>query len=260
MEAEEYKNNEKVLDKYKVKLKDETEEVDCIVTEDQLVIYAEEAIRLPLSHIVNCDVNYPLPSVMYSNQPSKQRSGTATLTYHDELNKKQKLSLEMSAGSITLFKQSIIKQKAKQEPMEENYHDIGIGPLAKAGGILNIISANIILYIGIYLIIDTLSSVGLAGGEIIFLLFISIMGAVFAALPLVGGLYALQQRKWSLTFAGSIVACFFMPLLGLPAMILTVLSRKDLPKGERRRTIVVFGLPSGAWLVIWSFMAMLIMS
>jgi len=124
VEENEYKDDEKVLDKFIVKLNGKTEEVDCIVTESHLVIEAEEVMRLPFSHIVNCDVQYSLPSIEYPGQPLKQHSGTVRLTYLDELNNKQKLSLEMSIGSPYLFKESISRQIAKHiKPMKGNYTD-----------------------------------------------------------------------------------------------------------------------------------------
>jgi len=124
MEENEHKDNEKVLDKFEVKLNGKTEEVDCIVTESHLVIEAEEVMRLPFSHIVNCDVQYSLPSIAYPNQPLKQHSGTAKLTYLNEFNNRQKLSLEMSIESLYLFKVSINNQIAKHiKPMKGNYTD-----------------------------------------------------------------------------------------------------------------------------------------
>ncbi|MFC2008213.1 hypothetical protein ACFLT0_00780 [Chloroflexota bacterium] len=45
---------------------------------------------------------------------------------------------------------------------------------------------------------------------------------VLAVIPIVGGVAALQERRWALVFSGSIVACMFMPLSGFPALIFTV--------------------------------------
>jgi len=122
MEEDEIIDSEQVLEKYTVKLNDKSEELECIITKSHLVIEAEEVIRLPFSHIVNRDVQYLLPSITYLSQPLKQHSGTVTLTYLDELNKKQKLSLEMPIGSLYQFKESINEQIAKNiKPMKGKY-------------------------------------------------------------------------------------------------------------------------------------------
>lgn len=160
MEETEYKDNEKVLDEYKVKLKDKPEEVDCIVTKSHLVIEAEEPIKLPFSHIVDCDVQYSLPSITYKSQPSKPPSGTATLTYRDELNKKNKLSLEMSAGSLHLFRQSINKQKDKYEP-KEKYRYFIIAFFATIGPIIILCIFRVVLWDHSYDLSTTIAGIQL---------------------------------------------------------------------------------------------------
>ncbi len=50
---------------------------------------------------------------------------------------------------------------------------------------------------------------------------------VSAALALVGGVYALQRRKWGLALAGSIAAFFPFDLTGLAAVVLTALSKDE---------------------------------
>ena len=126
MEDAQYKNSEKVLETYIVKLNDKSEELECIITESHLVIEAEDAIRIPFSRIYDCDIYYPMVSdIGYSSsQPSESLLGTATLKYLDEVNKEKKLTLQMSAGSLSLFRQTLYRQMDKYEdPVTEKYRD-----------------------------------------------------------------------------------------------------------------------------------------
>jgi hypothetical protein len=100
MEEVEYKDNEKVLEKTTVKLKlpqKESEDVECFVTRKQVIIEAEEPIKIPVSQIKDCQVvhNYPSNLASYDPVQNPPLSGTATLTFFDDLNQKRKLTLEV---------------------------------------------------------------------------------------------------------------------------------------------------------------------
>jgi len=117
MEETEYKNNEKVLFKTKGKLSlpnEKSEEADCLVTEGHVVIEAKEPVNIPVTCIKRCDISHALPPISYSYPPRVQEplSGTATLTFLNDLNKKHKLSLEMAVGDLYSFKQAIDNQMA----------------------------------------------------------------------------------------------------------------------------------------------------
>ncbi len=51
--------------------------------------------------------------------------------------------------------------------------------------------------------------------------------AMVSILSLVGGIYALQRKKWGLALAGSIAAFLPSSLLGALAIIFTALSKKE---------------------------------
>ncbi len=57
------------------------------------------------------------------------------------------------------------------------------------------------------------------------------IGAFFLAnvgmWPLIGGIYALQRKKWGLALAGSIVAIFGLTLFGILATIFTAISKDE---------------------------------
>lgn len=62
---------------------------------------------------------------------------------------------------------------------------------------------------------------------LVLLLLIAIPLAIVTILAVVGGIYALQRKKWGLALAGSIVAFLPFSLLGLAAVILVALSRDE---------------------------------
>jgi len=108
-------------------------------------------------------------------------------------------------------------------------------------GILDIISgaAGLIAVFGLIIAISITGSFYITETEQIpkfvpFLLTgIAITIAILSILSLVGGIYALQRKKWGLALAGSISAIFAsIPLLGgLPvgiiAIVLTALSKEE---------------------------------
>ncbi|GAG95007.1 unnamed protein product, partial [marine sediment metagenome] len=85
---DEYRDNEKVLYKTRCRLLGKKpEEADCFVTEGHVVIETNEPVKIPLSRVQKCDIAAQYPSRFFP-------TGTATLTFLDDLNKKHKLTLE----------------------------------------------------------------------------------------------------------------------------------------------------------------------
>jgi hypothetical protein len=54
-----------------------------------------------------------------------------------------------------------------------------------------------------------------------------ILTVILAILSLVGGIFALLRKMWGLALAGSIGAFFTAIILGIPAIILIALSKKE---------------------------------
>ena len=108
-------------------------------------------------------------------------------------------------------------------------------------GILDIISGavGLIAVFGLIIAISVTGGFYIPGTEQIpkfvpsLLTRIAVPLAVLSILSLVGGIYAVQRRKWGLALAGSISAIFAsIPLLGglpvgITATILTALSKKE---------------------------------
>jgi hypothetical protein len=59
------------------------------------------------------------------------------------------------------------------------------------------------------------------------LIIMAIMLAVLSSLPLIGGIYALQRKAWSMALVGSAVAIVSMPPLGIVSTVLVSLSRSE---------------------------------
>ena len=64
-----------------------------------------------------------------------------------------------------------------------------------------------------------------------FLIIILVIAAIFLAtvgiLPLIGGIYALQRKKWGLALAGSIVAIFGSSIMGILATIFIAMAKDE---------------------------------
>jgi hypothetical protein len=90
-----------------------------------------------------------------------------------------------------------------------------------AGGILLIITGAIALLMATGIItmiapIPSLAELGISG--------LIIIAALF---PLVSGIFALVRRKWGLALAGSVSAIFWVWPLGIPAIILISIGKRD---------------------------------
>ena len=109
------------------------------------------------------------------------------------------------------------------------------GPAAKktgfstVAGVLDIIDGSLKLLGGVGL---TIVIIGIMVGDeegdaLAILLAITIPLAVLGILAIAGGISALQRKSWGLALAGAIAAALPFSLLGIAALILTALSRKE---------------------------------
>ena len=100
---DEYRDTEKVLYKTKAKISvpnKESEEVECFITESNLVIEAEQPMKIPLNQI---------------KMRLIKESNTMTLVYVDHLDKYRELSLEIPLGDATPFNEVLSKATDKAE-------------------------------------------------------------------------------------------------------------------------------------------------
>ena len=71
---------------------------------------------------------------------------------------------------------------------------------------------------------------------VLFLLSVPFVAA--SVLAFVGGIYAIQRRKWGLALAGSVAAFFPCGIFGLMSVILLILSRDEFEKVPERVMVV----------------------
>ena len=105
-------------------------------------------------------------------------------------------------------------------------------------GVLNIVSGAIAL-IWFAMLIIALATIGnipsiphmgvVPGPGIVAIILWSwaIPSIIIGILALIGGIYALQRKKWGLVLTGSIAATLFWFFVGIPAIIFTALSKNE---------------------------------
>jgi hypothetical protein len=114
-----------------------------------------------------------------------------------------------------------------QSPMTNNR-----AGLAKAGGIMSIVAGAIIFVsavFGTYLLWALIEAFTLGSSTVPFWLItaFTVPMALMGILAVWGGIMALRLRKWGLALAGSICAVVWFFLLGIPALVLIIMSRHE---------------------------------
>ncbi len=124
---------------------------------------------------------------------------------------------------------------SEARPVETTWKPTAAGVINIVIGILNLFGMFIIMVIlvaiggGLMALsrIAELMPLWLSGIIQGFMVIAALLTAVFSALPLIGGINALQRKNWGLALAGSIVAIFSTTLPGIAATVLVALSRKE---------------------------------
>ena len=116
--------------------------------------------------------------------------------------------------------------------------------MSKVAGSLNIISGCISLLLVLFLVVatgivgDTLMFTGVA-----FWLPVNVVGILWAFIipitvhgivALVGGVYAVQDKRWGMALAGSIAAIFPIFIFGIASIVLIALSKENF---DRQTTV-----------------------
>jgi hypothetical protein len=60
------------------------------------------------------------------------------------------------------------------------------------------------------------------------ILVLGLVAAVPGVVAVIGGVSALNRRQWGLALAGAICACLYFNVLGIPALVLLILSKNEL--------------------------------
>jgi len=111
------------------------------------------------------------------------------------------------------------------------------GILDIVGGALSILGSIAVL-IGIMFFIPVATSVGpgpvpdmyrwlIPGVSETILVIAAVFLLIVGILPIIGGIYALQRKKWGLALAGSIVAIFGSSVMGILATIFIAMAKDE---------------------------------
>ena len=101
MQQWEYRDNKKILDRFKVKVEaavEEHKQVECTVTESDVVMDLKHPIEIPITCIKRCDIYHTFPSYSYPPRVQEPLSDDATLTYLDNLKRKHKVKFKIMGG------------------------------------------------------------------------------------------------------------------------------------------------------------------
>ncbi len=96
-----------------------------------------------------------------------------------------------------------------------------------AAGILDIVAGGFSLFSLVFVAIVLLVMVADDEGVPGFLLLIPLGLAVMSVLAIVGGIFALRRKSWAMALTGAIAATLTSSLLGVAALVLTVMSRDE---------------------------------
>ncbi len=126
-----------------------------------------------------------------------------------------------------------------ENTMKKTWKPTAVGILNIIAGVLSLLGA-IGVIIGIIVFVSVGSAPFLAymwrdlgdlGIGPNFLIIILVIAAIFSAVlgifPLIGGIYALQRKKWGLALAGSIVAIFGASIMGILATIFIAMAKDE---------------------------------
>ncbi len=121
--------------------------------------------------------------------------------------------------------------------VQKTWKPIVAGILNIVGGALRILGSIAVL-IGIMFFIPVATSVGpgpvpemerwlIPGVLEIILVIAAVFLLIVGILPIIGGIYALQRKKWGLALAGSIVAIFGSSIMGILATIFIAMAKDE---------------------------------
>jgi len=90
------------------------------------------------------------------------------------------------------------------------------------GGILSIVSGVIFTVVGILILRAEWGEIPLFA--LVMAFFYLFVGGI---MPIVGGIFALKRKQWKLALAGSIGSIVGFIFIGIPALVLTLMSKNE---------------------------------
>lgn len=123
------------------------------------------------------------------------------------------------------------------QTIQKTWKPMVAGILDIVGGALSILGSIAVL-IGIMFFIPVATSVGpgpvpdmcrwlIPGVSETILVIAAVLLLIVGILPIIGGIYALQRKKWGLALAGSIVAIFGSSVMGILATIFIAMAKDE---------------------------------
>jgi hypothetical protein len=103
--------------------------------------------------------------------------------------------------------------------------------LSTAAGILEIVGGSLDMLAAIVLFVIVVVSAASRDGAPPALALVALAAAIIGGIAIAGGSCALRRRNWGMALAGAIVILWPVTLLGIAALILTVLSKDEFEQG-----------------------------
>jgi hypothetical protein len=123
--------------------------------------------------------------------------------------------------------------KDSSQPESKTWKPIVAGILCIAAGAMGLIAITFLITFGATfgaeIAREVLKSMGFwhSGVPLTIIGLISIPLIIINAIAIIGGIYALQRKTWGLALAGSICAIVPAQILGIIAVVFTVVSKKE---------------------------------
>ena len=112
------------------------------------------------------------------------------------------------------------------KPVMAGILDIVGGAIGMVGGLYLVVLTNMFQLIRTALMLDPtmVDSIEDAISNLVAVPFVVVFIGIVSV---IGGVYALQRRIWSLALAGAIASCIVFPFFGIPSIIITAFARDE---------------------------------
>lgn len=104
--------------------------------------------------------------------------------------------------------------------------------LSTAAGVLEIVGGSLDVLAAIVILVIVAMSAANEDGAPPAVALVALAAAVIGGVAIIGGSCALRRRNWGMALAGAIVILWPVTLLGIAALILTVLSKEEFEQGS----------------------------
>jgi magnesium-transporting ATPase (P-type) len=136
---------------------------------------------------------------------------------------------------VISYTSSLNEEGGMETPVKKTWKSTLAGVLSIVAGVLSSIGflAMIVAVAAVgssEVVLDALRDAGFSGGVSLLqtiLIIVAIFSAITATLALIGGIFALQRKRWGWALAGSIAAILCSWPLGIAATVFTAISKDE---------------------------------